>query len=265
VDPVPNPHRVLELELDTNTGADEGLPKSGPLLPPALGLGLELNPAAIDEYADGKSGPDFGNPSSAPVFVSNSNSSTLWGFGTGSTITLLSADATLRPRLTGMGGGFELYMPLEDEMMFQFSPQDLGASHDVDRSCDYRFTPVRGRRSLCPCGRQPLVWKPGLHFPLCLGPGRRDRLVSSLPTCHRPRPAFQQRMNIDDTMLPMQTAHISFREGPGAGFTPRMPATGSLCSSISALRTSLLGERNSVRCRTAPQADDIHLTPPSIM
>jgi hypothetical protein len=111
--------------------------------PPALGLGLELNPAAIDEYADGKSGPDFGNPSSAPVFVSNSNSSTLWGFGTGSTITLLSADATLRPRLTGMGGGFELYMPLEDEMMFQFSPQDLGASHDVDRSCDYRFTPVR--------------------------------------------------------------------------------------------------------------------------
>jgi hypothetical protein len=165
----------------------------------------------------------------------------LWGFGTGSTITLLSADATLRPRLTGMGGGFELYMPLEDEMMFQFSPQDLGASHDVDRSCDYRFTPVRGRRSLCPCGRQPLVWKPGLHFPLCLGPGRRDRLVSSLPTCHRPRPAFQQRMNIDDTMLPMQTAHISFREGPGAGFTPRMPATGSLGSSISALRTSLLG------------------------
>ncbi|RSH80208.1 hypothetical protein EHS25_007218 [Saitozyma podzolica] len=47
--------------------------------PPALGLGLELNPAAIDEYADGKSDPDFGNPSSAPVFVSNSNTSTLWG------------------------------------------------------------------------------------------------------------------------------------------------------------------------------------------
>jgi hypothetical protein len=44
--------------------------------PPALGFGLELNPAAIDEYADGKSDPDFGNPSSAPMFVSNSNSST---------------------------------------------------------------------------------------------------------------------------------------------------------------------------------------------
>jgi hypothetical protein len=111
--------------------------------PPAHGLSLELNPAPIDEYADGKSDPDFGNPSSAPVFVSNSNSSTLWGFGTGSTITVPSAEATLHPRPTSMGGGAELYMPMEDEMMFQFSPQALGASHNVDRSYDYRFTSVR--------------------------------------------------------------------------------------------------------------------------
>jgi hypothetical protein len=116
--------------------------------PPALGLGLELNPAAVDEYGDGKSDPDFGHPSSALAFVSNSNSSTLRGFGTGSTITVPSDDATLDPRLMGMCGGLELYRPMDDEMMFQFSPRALGASHDVDRSYDYRFIAVRPTISL---------------------------------------------------------------------------------------------------------------------
>ncbi|RSH85415.1 hypothetical protein EHS25_004811 [Saitozyma podzolica] len=96
--------------VQASADAHDGDP---PPEPPALGLGLELNPAAIDEYADGKSDPDFGNPSSAPVFVSNSISSTLWGFGTGFTITVPSADAILHQRLTGMGGGLELYMPLD--------------------------------------------------------------------------------------------------------------------------------------------------------
>jgi hypothetical protein len=48
VDPVPNPNRVLELELDTNTGADEGLPKSGSLLPSAyssIAAGLSSRPS----------------------------------------------------------------------------------------------------------------------------------------------------------------------------------------------------------------------------
>jgi hypothetical protein len=109
---------------------------------PALGLGFELNPA-IYEDADGGSEPNSGNPSSAPLSVTNSMSRSFSGFCMGSSITIPSTNMTLKPYLCNMNGELDLYTPfMEDETMFMFSPQGFsGASDDADESY-FPFTPV---------------------------------------------------------------------------------------------------------------------------
>jgi hypothetical protein len=113
--------------------------------PPALGLGLELNlKPAIDEDTDGRSDPDMGNPSSAPLSAINCNSNTFLGFGMGSTITIPLTNTTLNPFFPNLNPEYDMYTPLmEDEMMFSFSPHGVsGNCGEVDGSYDYPFTPV---------------------------------------------------------------------------------------------------------------------------
>ena len=109
---------------------------------PALGLGLDLNPA-IDEDAHGESGPDFRNPSSTPLWPSNSISTSFSGLCMGSTITVASTNTTLSQHFPNMNGELELYTPfMGDETMFMFSPQGIsGTFDDADVSYDFPFTP----------------------------------------------------------------------------------------------------------------------------
>jgi hypothetical protein len=179
---------------------------------PALGLGLQLNPA-IDEDADGESDPDFGNPSSAPLSTSNSNLNSFSGFGMGSTITVpchnVNVNMTLSPYFSNMNGELDLYTPLmEDETMFMFSPQGIsGISDDADGSYDFPFTPVTPTISLpMPAlGSQPSS-KAGapLENPIMTtssqsGLGDMSSSSGNLPS---------SGMDLDDPMLLAQADHL---------------------------------------------------------